>query len=79
MSKVKSVYDNLLPDVKTSLKASARKYNSAKRLKYTLMSKMMWSELSVYEVRDILTYGDLNSWELDCYSFMYGEKIIDKS
>ncbi len=78
MSKIKSVYDNLLPDVKTSLKASARKYNSAKRLKYTLMSKMMWSELSVYEVRDILTYGDLNSWELDCYSFMYGEKIIQR-
>jgi len=50
MSKIKTVYDKLLPDVKTSLKASARKYNSAKRLKYTLMSKMMWSELSVYEV-----------------------------
>ena len=76
MSKIKSVYDNLLPDVKLSLQASARKYNSAKRLKYTLMSKLMWSELTIDEVRDVVTYGDLNSWELDCYSFMYGKKIV---
>ena len=75
---MKSVYDMLLPDVKTELQASARKYSTAKRLKYTLMSKIMWPELSVYEVRDLLTYGNLNSWELDSYSFMYGEKIIQK-
>ena len=76
MSKLKTVYDNLLPDVKSSLQASARKYNSAKRLKYTLMSKLVWSELTIDEVRDVVTYGDLNSWELDCYSFMYGQKIV---
>lgn len=75
---MKTVYDMLLPDVKTELQASARKYSTAKRLKYTLMSKIMWPELSVYEVRDLLTYGNLNSWELDSYSFMYGEKIIQK-
>ena len=79
MSKLKTVYDNLLPDVKLSLQASARKYNSAKRLKYTLMSKLMWSELTIEDVRDVITYGDLRSWELDCYSFMYGNKIMDNS
>ena len=76
MTKIKSVYDNLLPDVKTSLQASARKYSSAKRLKYTLMSKLMWSELTIDEVRDLLTYGDLDSWKLDNLSFMYGNKIV---
>jgi hypothetical protein len=78
MSKLKTVYDNLLPDVKTSLQASARKYSSAKRLKYTLMSKLMWQELTIDEMRDIITYGDLNSWELNQYSFMYGENIIER-
>jgi hypothetical protein len=73
---MKTVYDNLLPDVKTSLQASARKYSSAKRLKYTLMSKLMWSELTIDEVRDLLTYGDLDSWKLDNLSFMYGNKIV---
>ena len=76
MTKMKTVYDNLLPDVKTSLQASARKYSSAKRLKYTLMSKLMWSELTIDEVRDLLTYGDLDSWKLDNLSFMYGNNIV---
>ena len=78
MTKVKTVYDNLLPDVKTSLQASARKYSSAKRLKYTLMSKLMWQELTIDEMRDVITYSDLNSWELNQYSFMYGENIIER-
>jgi len=78
MSKLKTVYDNLLPDVKTSLQASARKYSSAKRLKYTLMSKLMWHELTIDEMRDIITYSELNSWELNQYSFMYGENIIER-
>jgi hypothetical protein len=76
MTKLTTVYDNLLPDVKTSLQASARKYSSAKRLKYTLMSKLMWSELTIDEVRDLLTYGNLDSWKLDNLSFMYGNKIV---
>ena len=78
MSKIKSVYDNLLPDVKTELQASARKYGSAKRLKYTLMSKLMWNELTIDEMRDLITYGDLQSWNLNSYAFMYGENIIQK-
>ena len=73
---MRTVYDNLLPDVKTSLQASARKYSTAKRLKYTLMSKLMWSELTIDEVRDLLTYGDLDSWKLYNLSFMYGNKIV---
>tara|TARA_R110002012_G_scaffold8872_1_gene40808 strand:+ start:358 stop:594 length:237 start_codon:yes stop_codon:yes gene_type:complete len=78
MSKLKTVYDNLLPDVKKALQNSARKYSSAKRLKYTLMSKLMWNELTIDEMRDVITYSDLNSWELNQYSFMYGENIIER-
>ena len=78
MSKIKTVYDNLLPDVKKALQNSARKYSSAKRLKYTLMSKLMWNELTIDEMRDVITYSNLNSWELNQYSFMYGENIIKR-
>ena len=42
------------------------------------MSKLMWQELTIDEMRDIITYGDLNSWELNQYSFMYGENIIER-
>jgi len=78
MSKVKTVYDNLLPDVKTALQASARKYSAAKRLKYTLMSKTMWYELTIDDVRDLISYSELNSWDLEAYSFMYGDKIMKR-
>ena len=78
MSKIKTVYDNLLPDVKTALQTSARKYSNAKRLKYTLMSKLMWYELTIDDVRELITYGDLQSWNLNSYAFMYGENIIKK-
>ena len=61
MTKIKTVYDNLVPDVKTSLQASARKYDSAKRLKYTLMTKIMWSDLTIDEMKDLFTYGDITS------------------
>ena len=79
MTKTKTVYDKLQPDVKTNLQASARKYGSAKRLKYILMSKNTWNELTIDEMKDLLTFGDLTSYKLDWLAFMYGENIIDKS
>jgi len=78
MPKIKTVYDKLMPDVKTKLQASARKFSSAKRLKYTLMSKMMWSELTIDEMRDLLSHTNITSWKLDSWSFMYGDDILQK-
>jgi hypothetical protein len=78
MTKVKTVYDKLLPDVKRKLQASAREYGSAKRLKYILMSKTMWNELTIEDMKDLLTFGDVTSYKLDWLSFMYGENIIQK-
>ena len=78
MTKIKTVYDNLLPDVKSALQHSAREYSSAKRLKYTLMSKLMWQELTIVEMRDLITYTDLKSWDLNSYAFMYGDNIIKR-
>ena len=78
MYKSKTVYDKLLPDVKKALQASARKYGSVKRLKYTLMSKLMWQELTIDEMKDLITFGDVTSYKLDWLAFMYGENIIQK-
>ena len=78
MAKTKTIYDKLQPKVKSELQASARKYDNAKRLKYTLMSKTMWYELTIDDMRELLSYGNINSWELNSYSFMYGDNIIKK-
>lgn len=78
MSKLKSIYDLLKPDIKSELQASARKYSSAKLLKYTLMSKMTWSELTMREVSELLTYSNLTSYKMSAYDFLYGENIINR-
>ena len=78
MAKTKTIYDKLLPGVKSALQGSARKYDSAKRLKYTLMSKTMWYELTIDDMRELISYGEIDSWTLPYSSFMYGDNIIKK-
>ena len=76
--KISSIYDKLLPEVKQKLQANARKYSTAKRLKYALMSKTGWYELTITEVSDVLTYTDTSTHQLSPYSFMYGDNIISR-
>ena len=68
----------LLPDVKTELQASARKYSTAKRLKYTLMSNTSWYDLTVSQVSDISVYCDIPTYKLSAQDLMYGNSIINK-
>jgi len=75
---IKTIYDELVPEVKTSLQESAKKYSTAKRLKYNLMSKTMWSDLTVQDLSDIITYSNLNNSELSPHSYLYGYNIISK-
>jgi len=74
---MKSIYEMLKPEVKDELKSSARKYDSAKRLKYLLMSKNLWQDLTVSELSDLITYSNLTSYKMSPYDFMYGENIIN--
>ena len=75
--KIKSIYDRLLPDVKASLQQNARRYSTAKRLKYTLMSHVIWSDLTVENVRHLYTYTDISANLIrDFNSVTYGDNII---
>ena len=48
--KLKSIYQRLVEPVRSELQASARQYDSAKRLKYKLMSSTMWHEVSIIDM-----------------------------
>ena len=76
MSKIKSIYDKLKPELKDELKISTRKYDSARRLKYNLMSKTSWQDLTICELSDVLTYTNLSTYKMSPYDFMYGDNII---
>jgi len=78
MTKIKTIYDELVPEVKSSLQESAKQYSTAKRLKYTLMSKTIWSNLTINEISDLITYSNINNSELSPYSFLFGNQIINR-
>ena len=73
---IKTIYDNLKPEYKTELNINARKYSSAKRLKYTLMSKTSWQNLSISELSSMTTYCDISYLGLAPNDILYGHNII---
>ncbi len=76
--KLKTIYDRLEPGFKSSLQKNARKYSSAKRLKYTLMSKTSWYALTISDVSDMTVFCNMQTYKLSATDFMYGNSIITK-
>ena len=76
MSKIKSIYDLLQPNLKSELQASARKYDSAKRLKYKLMSSTLWSELTLSDISSLLSYSGLYTSDVTAKDIMYGVRML---
>ena len=73
---IKTIYDNLKPEFKAELNITARKYSSAKRLKYTLMSKTSWQDLTISEVSSMTTYCDISTYKLSAQDILYGKVIL---
>ena len=73
---IKTIYDNLRPEFKAELNINARKYSSAKRLKYTLMSKTSWQDLAVSELSSMTTYCDIATYHLSASDILYGKVIL---
>ena len=76
--RLKTIYDRLKPGFKSSLQTNARKYSTAKRLKYALMSETSWYDLTVGQLSDISVYCDIKAYNLSAQDMMYGNFIINK-
>ena len=76
--KIKTIYDRLEPGFKSSLQKNARKYSSAKRLKYTLMSKTSWYDLTISDISDMTVFCNMQTYKLSATDVMYGNSIIIK-
>ena len=76
--RLKTIYDKLKPELKTQLQTNARKYSSAKRLKYALMSETSWYDLTVSQISDISVYCDVKTYNLSAQDIIYGNSIIIK-
>jgi hypothetical protein len=76
MSKMKTLYDLLQPKLKSELQTSARKYDSAKRLKYKLMSSTLWHDLSLADISDLMSYSGLYTSDVTAKDVIYGDKFL---
>ena len=71
-----NLYKLLKPKFKKALNSNCRKYDSAKRVKYVLMSKTLWSELTITEIKNLFLWTDVSNNQLNIYDLLYGETII---
>ena len=76
MSKLKTLYDLMQPSLKSKLQDSARKYDSAKRLKYKLMSSTLWHDLSLRDISDLMSYSGLYTSDVTAKDIMYGGRML---
>lgn len=74
----KTIYQRLKPNLKKTLDESARNYDSAKRLKYKLMSSSLYHELTLSEVSSLMCYADVYTHEADGQDVLYGKIFLDK-
>ena len=73
-----NIYDKLKKEYKDKLEQSSTKYSTAKRLKYVLLSKTLWYELTIDQVKDVITYTDESNLNMSAYDFLYGDKFLIK-
>jgi|TARA_R100001460_G_C3430438_1_gene162115 hypothetical protein len=74
---MKNLYERLKPEFRTKLNESVEKYNSVSRLKYTLMSKHSWHELTIENMKDLFLWANITSNDFSYNSFCYGKNIIE--
>jgi hypothetical protein len=71
-----NLYKLLKPKFKKALNLNCRKYDSAKRVKYVLMSKASWNELTITEIKNLFLWSDVSNNQINVYDLLYGETII---
>ena len=73
---MKNVWQQLKPHYQLKLRIAARKYSSAKRLKYALMASDGWYDLRLDTIRDILIFTDKHSYDISGADVMYGVEFL---
>ena len=73
---MQNLYKQLKPKFRKALNENCKKYESVNRIKYTLMSKTMWSQLTVENVKDLMLWAGIDARKMTIDSLCYGENII---
>ena len=72
-----NIYEQLKPAIKEQLDESSEKYTSVSTIKYTLMSKTLWSELKISTIKDLILFTSIDKSDLGINSMLYGTNILN--
>ena len=73
---MENLYKQLKPKFRKALNENCKKYESVNRIKYTLMSKTLWQELSIANIKDLVLWANLDTRKLTIDGMLYGDNII---
>jgi hypothetical protein len=73
---MKNLWQQLKPYYQVKIRKASHKYDSARRLKYTLMASTGWYDLKLNDIRGILVYTDKHSFDVSGADIMYGNEFL---
>ena len=73
---MQNLYKQLKPEFRKQLNENCKQYESVNRIKYTLMSKTLWQDLSVSDIKDLVLWANLDTRKLTIDGMLYGDNII---
>ena len=74
---MENLYNQLKPEVKKAIKKSVKKYpNSGRVIIAKLHLHTMYSELTMSDIRDLITFTNVNEYNWDTIDWKYGDKLF---
>mgnify|MGYP003111373370 CR=1 FL=1 len=74
---MENLYEQLLPDVKFELKKNKGKYkNAVKQVIAKLHVYHNYSQMSMDDIKTLITFSDTNCYEWTASDWKYGEKLF---
>ena len=73
---MKNTWQQLKPHYQLKIRKASHRFNTAKRLKYTLMASSGWYDLQLDTIRTILMFTDKHSFDVSGTDIMYGNEFL---
>ena len=74
---MKTIYERLNPDILASINNDEQRYPyTTKALKIKLKHSDDWSQLSISDIKSIITHSHVKLIDVDQLDFMWGDKFL---
>ena len=71
---MKSLYERLKPEIKKAIKLNAKKYpHSGRVLIAKLHLHTVYNELTIGDIRDLISLSSVNEYKFEVFDWKYGE------